>query len=527
MHEGAIAAAVGCHRKKQRSVRDTSLMPRLVLTDSGGVEELESFSHYVARQLGFEDANECPQLCKLAYDFLRKTKGCEDSIFAFFAGDSNPETVCLKFIEELDRCILGYFAFHWDHATLMITKVLTADGEPKRKLKDMVMEATRKQRFERVTRDLKVARLFSTLVEEMKAIGIASHDDSRCADAMVPVACGDRRPVLLLMGGGMGAGKSTVLHDILEQDHFRYTIQEKCNALKCAGTQAGKAYFGCSEFWSKANAVRVEADAFKERDVIYRAISSRGHHNDMLQTAELVHQSSTDAASSLLVTALNEGRDVIMDGTLSWEPFVEQTIAMARAVHRRRYRMGAGYKVAEDESITENYWKPVDDDDDDDDDNNNNCETSKRKPYRIELIGVVCDAYLAVVRGIRRAIMIKRAVRVKSQLKSHQRFASAFRRYCELVDDAKLYSTNALGTAKLIARKDVDSNLLVNPQEFSCLERVSKLNEEANSICELYPHGDTGCGSRSIWHDIVMSPSRKSIQRELKAAVQMIEKQSS
>jgi hypothetical protein len=34
--------------------------------------------------------------------------------------------------------------------------------------------------------------------------------------------------------------------------------------------------------------VIVEADAFKETDVIYRAISSRGHHNDMLQTAELV-----------------------------------------------------------------------------------------------------------------------------------------------------------------------------------------------------------------------------------------------
>lgn len=32
----------------------------------------------------------------------------------------------------------------------------------------------------------------------------------------------------------------------------------------------------------------VEADAFKETDVIYRAISSKGHHNDMLQTAELV-----------------------------------------------------------------------------------------------------------------------------------------------------------------------------------------------------------------------------------------------
>lgn len=46
----------------------------------------------------------------------------------------------------------------------------------------------------------------------------------------------------------------------------------------------------CRAFWlaAKANAVVVEADAFKETDVIYRAISSRGHHNDMLQTAELV-----------------------------------------------------------------------------------------------------------------------------------------------------------------------------------------------------------------------------------------------
>ena len=43
-------------------------------------------------------------------------------------------------------------------------------------------------------------------------------------------------------------------------------------------------------FWSGAasNAVVVEADTFKESDVIYRALSSRGHHDDMVQTAELV-----------------------------------------------------------------------------------------------------------------------------------------------------------------------------------------------------------------------------------------------
>ena len=153
----------------------------------------------------------------------------------------------------------------------------------------------------------------------------------------------------------------------------------------------------CRPFWAGAagNAVVIEADAFKESDVIYKALSSRGHHNDMLQTAELVHQSSTDAASSLLVTALNEGRDVIMDGTLSWIPFVVQTITMARNVHRRRYRMGVGYKVEDDGSVTENYWEQLNEEQESTDGNR------KRRPYRIELVGVVCDAYLAVIRGIR------------------------------------------------------------------------------------------------------------------------------
>lgn len=52
-------------------------------------------------------------------------------------------------------------------------------------------------------------------------------------------------------------------------------------------------------FWAGAagNAVIIEADAFKETDVIYRALSSRGHgHVDMLQTAELVRY-KTDSLS--------------------------------------------------------------------------------------------------------------------------------------------------------------------------------------------------------------------------------------
>lgn len=66
-----------------------------------------------------------------------------------------------------------------------------------------------------MTKNLKVARVFSTLVEELKAIRVASTEESQCTDVMVPVAHSHRSPVLLFMGGGMGAGKSTVLKDIL------------------------------------------------------------------------------------------------------------------------------------------------------------------------------------------------------------------------------------------------------------------------------------------------------------------------
>nr|GMD45834.1 uncharacterized protein LOC109169505 [Ipomoea batatas] len=487
--------AVAMHYRL-RKMRDHKIMPTIKqLPGSGQILKLERFPHYVARQMGFGDKKECPTLCKLAADYIIKSGGCEEEIYNFFANEPGADSLFIYLVEELERLILSYFAFHWSQASNMITQVLvSADqaSEAKKKLKNIVMEATREQRFERVTKNLKVARVFHTLVEEMKAIGLVSADDSTCTDVMVPMAHKDRSPVLLFMGGGMGAGKSTVLKDILKEP-----------------------------FWVEAggNAVVIEADAFKESDVIYKALSSRGHH-DMLQTAELVHQSSTDAASSLLVTALNEGRDVIMDGTLSWIPFVVQTITMARNVHRRRYRMGHGYKVEADGSVTENYWQI----DNEEEDLYLIDGSRKRRPYRIELVGVVCDAYLAVIRGIRRAIMCRRAVRVNSQLKSHKRFANAFTTYCNLVDVARLYSTNDLeGPTKLIGWKDKDRTLLVDPDEIDVLKVAGRLNEDADSIYDLYKHPNPAYQKGSVWKDIVLSPSRLNIQKELKYSIQKIE----
>nr|GEX51315.1 hypothetical protein [Tanacetum cinerariifolium] len=156
------------------------------------------------------------------------------------------------------------------------------------------------------------------MVEELNVINTPKKGDTTVdafTEVMGAMAHCDRSPVLLFIGGGMGAGKSTALKEILKE-----------------------------------------------------------------------------IASSLLVTTLNDGRDVIMDGTLSWELFVEQTIAMARSVHKHRYRMGVVYKVSDDGTITENYWEKVEDEEDD---------FIPKTPYKIEMLGVVCDPYLVVTRGIR------------------------------------------------------------------------------------------------------------------------------
>ena len=91
----------------------------------------------------------------------------------------------------------------------------------------------------------------------------------------------------------------------------------------------GMHFLICRAFWSgaSANSVVVEADAFKETDVIYRAISSRGHHNDMLRTAELVNiflpcllSEKTVVISSVQYTPLaNKSKCIMLQhSTLQW-----------------------------------------------------------------------------------------------------------------------------------------------------------------------------------------------------------------
>ncbi|CAD7700223.1 unnamed protein product, partial [Ostreobium quekettii] len=161
-----------------------------------------------------------------------------------------------------------------------------------------------------------------------------------------------RQPTLLLLGGGMAAGKSTVREII-----------------------------GHDDFWSKVgpSAVVVEADAIKNQDVVFQALSDRLGGDPAV--SQLVHEYSTSNAEGMLVAAINSQRDVVFDGTMTWLPFVEQTIAMVRD-HKHKYTRGVGWTQDADGNLREEYWKVCE---------GPGAEAQDSLPYRIELVGVTCD----------------------------------------------------------------------------------------------------------------------------------------
>lgn len=77
-----------------------------------------------ARQMGFKERKNCPRLGKLAAEYIKKCEGCEDDIYSFFANEPDVDSLYVKLVEEFERCILSYFAFHWRYADILITQVL-------------------------------------------------------------------------------------------------------------------------------------------------------------------------------------------------------------------------------------------------------------------------------------------------------------------------------------------------------------------------------------------------------------------
>lgn len=74
--------------------------------------------------MGFSDKRECPMLYKLAAEYMIKSEGYEDDIYAFFSEEPDADSLFIKLVEELERCILSYFAFHWSDVDIMISQVM-------------------------------------------------------------------------------------------------------------------------------------------------------------------------------------------------------------------------------------------------------------------------------------------------------------------------------------------------------------------------------------------------------------------
>lgn len=203
-------------------------------------------------------------------------------------------------------------------------------------------------------------------------------------------------PMCVLLGGGMGAGKTTAIGLI-----------------------------NSTPFWVAHGeaVVTVEADAFKLSDPLFQVLQGVTP-----MAASIVHNDSTAAAEELFVKAVNSRRDIVFDGTMSWFEYARQTIDMLRDPDHT-YARGRGYIETPEGEVIEEYWVPV----------------HKRKspvvPYRVELVGVTADADISVMRGIVRRITTGRDVSVPQQLNSHALFSRHFERYVNIVDAAYLFDT--------------------------------------------------------------------------------------
>lgn len=148
--------------------------------------------------------------------------------------------------------------------------------------------------------------------------------------------------------------------------------------------------------------VVVEADFFKRTDPMFNALNSIG-----VEASRALHAKSLEAAENLFLKAVQARRSVVLDGTLSWMPFVEQTIVMLRDTDFY-YSRGPGFKESTDGSVSELYWV------------RGQRRSEKVEPYVIEIVGVTVDPSVAVERGIVRKIITGRGVPVHKQLASHR-----------------------------------------------------------------------------------------------------------
>ncbi len=259
-------------------------------------------------------------------------------------------------------------------------------------------------------------------------------------------------PTIVFLGGGIAAGKSTLLLSLRD-----------------------------TEFWKQRGeeAVCVEADRFKLADPLFAELAQRGAHGF---ASFAVHRDSTDAAEELLLAALHEERTIVFDGTCKWAPFVLQTIAMVRRVHRSRTRRGHGYRGPGDEQ----YWEQEEEDD----------PAKHRAPYRVWLIGAFSAVNVAVGRSVRRAILDGRSASLPDLLRSHKSFATNFETYAALADEVMLFDNTKsrpleVAPPLVASKKNMHDALHLHDEHaMERFRRIADIDQGATSVFNLHGEGE-------------------------------------
>uniref|UniRef100_A0A7S4CQI9 Zeta toxin domain-containing protein n=1 Tax=Eutreptiella gymnastica TaxID=73025 RepID=A0A7S4CQI9_9EUGL len=235
-----------------------------------------------------------------------------------------------------------------------------------------------------------------------------------------------------------------------------------------------------TEFWRTHGnmMVIIEADAFKMQDPLFNVLLGAGVGN----ASEIVHGTSTCVAEELLLDALLSRRDIVFDGTLSWAPFVQQTVAMVRGTSTHQYQRGPGYRKGDDGLVREEYW------------------TRKEElpvaciPYLVEMVGVTVNPEVAVQRGIVRQIISGRGVPITSQLQSHKMYSANFESYLDLFDASTLLDNNHVSAktvaakgSTIMAKEDDPKELqILDPEAYATFLRKQYINPDACGSSDLY-----------------------------------------
>ncbi|KAJ7296129.1 hypothetical protein O6H91_Y142300 [Diphasiastrum complanatum] len=202
-----------------------SLAPFIGFTSGGHAKSIELYGAYVVRQIGLSKSSEVgKRLAEVAERYLHggeqsPSNQTLESLICFIngacprIGDEELGFLNRELVKELDACMLSYFSFHWHYTAELLDQV--RGGE--RTLRHVVMTATRKQRVQRVMKTLKMKRVFSTLLDELKAmrghkISSVADEEMEATNPASPISrkpdakaqnpdAQVRYPVLLLIGG--------------------------------------------------------------------------------------------------------------------------------------------------------------------------------------------------------------------------------------------------------------------------------------------------------------------------------------